>query len=184
MTQIRDRDRGGVKTYRTLEGGGELAPDSCPSKAWTFDPKLAIFYRISVEGGQFQGPLEIQNFHPPPKHSRSPIRVSQAYTRFLQNWGLYETQKIFARDCMSLKENAPLSLLNNPFIGRAPKRAYSARGRSRHLLETPFSEPLLRTLLRTLFYCKTQKKAPFSEPFREPFPRTLSRTFSEPRMTP
>ena len=28
-------------------------------------PKLAIFYRISVERSQFQGPLEIQNYHPP-----------------------------------------------------------------------------------------------------------------------
>ena len=36
-------------------------------------------------------------------------------------------------------------------IGRTPKGAYSTRGRSRHLLETPFSEPLLRTLLRTPF---------------------------------
>ena len=52
------------------------------------------------------------------------------------------------------------------YFGRTPKGAYSTRGRSRHLLETPFSEPLLRTLLRTLLYCKTpQKKTPFSEPF-------------------
>ena len=32
-------------------------------------------------------------------------------------------------------------------LGRTPKGAYSTRGRSGHLLETPFSEPLLRTLL-------------------------------------
>ena len=32
------------------------------------------------------------------------------------------------------------------FSVRTPKGAYSTRGRSRHLLETPFSEPLLRTL--------------------------------------
>ena len=36
-------------------------------------------------------------------------------------------------------------------LGRTPKGAYSPRGRSRHLLETPFSEPLLRTLLRIFF---------------------------------
>ena len=52
-----------------------------------------------------------------------------------------------------------------PSIGRTPKGAYSTRGRSRHLLETPFSEPLLRTLLRTLFYCKTHSRKGFSEPF-------------------
>ena len=28
-------------------------------------PKLRIFYRISVERGQIQGPLKIRNFHPP-----------------------------------------------------------------------------------------------------------------------
>ena len=66
-------------------------------------------------------------------------------------------------------------------LGRAPKGAYSSRGRSRHLLETPFSEPLLRTLLRTLFYCKTHRKRPPSQnPSENPFPRTLPRTFSEP----
>ena len=65
-------------------------------------------------------------------------------------------------------------------LGRTPKGAYSTRGRSRHLLETPFSEPLLRTLLRTLFYCKTHRKPPSQNPSENPFPRTLPRTFSEP----
>ena len=66
------------------------------------------------------------------------------------------------------------------FLGRTPKGAYSTRGRSRHLLETPFSEPLLRTLLRTLFYCKTHRRPPSQNPSENPFPRTLPRTFSEP----
>ena len=65
-------------------------------------------------------------------------------------------------------------------IGRTPKGAYSTRGRSRHLLETAFSEPLLRTLLRTLFYCKTHRRPPSQNPSENPFPRTLPRTFSEP----
>ena len=65
-------------------------------------------------------------------------------------------------------------------IGRTPKGAYSTRGRSRHLLETPFSEPLLRTLLRTLFYCKTHRRPPSQNPSENPLPRTLPRTFSEP----
>ena len=67
-----------------------------------------------------------------------------------------------------------------PPVGRTPKGAYSTRGRSRHLLETPFSEPLLRTLLRTLFYCKTHRRPPSQNPSENPFPRTLPRTFSEP----
>ena len=68
----------------------------------------------------------------------------------------------------------------NPKIGRTPKGAYSTRGRSAHLLETPFSEPLLRTLLRTPFYCKTHIRPPSQNPSENPFPRTLPRTFSEP----
>ena len=51
------------------------------------------------------------------------------------------------------------------YLGRTPKAAYSTRGHFRHLLETAFSEPLLRTLLRTLVYCKTHRRTPFSEPF-------------------
>ena len=38
-----------------------------------------------------------------------------------------------------------------PSLERAPKGSYSPKARSRHLLESPFSETLLRTLLRTLF---------------------------------
>ena len=65
-------------------------------------------------------------------------------------------------------------------VGRTPQGTYSSRGRSRHLLETAFSEPLLRTLLRTLFYCKTHSRPPSQNPSEKPFPRTLPRTFSEP----
>ena len=65
-------------------------------------------------------------------------------------------------------------------LGRTPKGAYCSRGRSRHLLETAFSEPLLRTLLRTHFYCKTHSSPPSQNPSENPFPRTLPRTFSEP----
>ena len=53
---------------------------------------------------------------------------------------------------------------------RPPKGAYSSRGRSRHLLETAFSEPLLRTLLRTPFYCKTHSRPPFQNPSENPSP--------------
>ena len=55
-------------------------------------------------------------------------------------------------------------------MGRTPKGAYSTRGRSRHLLETAFSEPLLRTLLRTLFYCKTHSRPPSQNPSENPSP--------------
>ena len=66
------------------------------------------------------------------------------------------------------------------WLARTPKGAYSPRGRSRHLLETPFSEPLLRILLRTPFTVKTHRRPPSQNPSENPFPRTLSRTFSEP----
>ena len=67
-------------------------------------------------------------------------------------------RSVFAAPCFCLM-----------FVGRAPKGSYSPRARSRQLLETPFSERLLRILLRTFFLnCKThRKKAPFSEPFLE-----------------
>ena len=52
---------GGVKTCQTLEGGG-FAPKVAPQKLGLLAPKLAIFYSISVERDQFQGPLKIQNF--------------------------------------------------------------------------------------------------------------------------
>ena len=45
--------------------GGELTPKLAPRRLGLLTPKLAIFYRISVGRGKFQGPLEIQNFHPP-----------------------------------------------------------------------------------------------------------------------
>ena len=51
-----------------------------------------------------------------------------------------------------------------------PKGSYSPRGRSRHLLETPFSENLLRTLLRTLFNCKTHRTPPSQSPSENPSP--------------
>ena len=74
----------------------------------------------------------------------------------------------------------PLKIFMGEDIGRTPKGAYSSRGRSRHLLATSFSEPLLRTLLRTLSYCKTHSRPPSQNPSENPFPRTLPRTFSGP----
>ena len=64
VKQMLETGIGGVKTCRTLEGGG-LAPKVAPQRLGLLIPELAILYRISVESGEFQGPLEIQNFHPP-----------------------------------------------------------------------------------------------------------------------
>ena len=65
-------------------------------------------------------------------------------------------------------------------IGRTPKGTYSPRGRSRCLLETPFSEPLLRTLLRTISYCKTHSRPPSQNPSENPSPEP----FPEPSQNP
>ena len=84
---------------------------------------------------------------------------------------------------LHFRTGAPNHLSHSPLttlVGCTPKGAYPTRGRSRHLLETPFSEPLLRTLLRTLFYCKTHRRPPSQNPSENPFHRTLPRTFSEP----
>ena len=56
---------GGVKTYRTLGGGGELAPKVAPRRLGALTPKLAIFERISVEGA-----LESSKVSPPPSNFR------------------------------------------------------------------------------------------------------------------
>ena len=56
--------------------------------------------------------------------------------------------------------------------GRTPKGSFSPRGRTRHLLETPFSEPLLRTLLRTLSHCKTHSRPPFLRTLLRSLPQT------------
>ena len=59
---VGDWDNGGIKAYRTLEGLEELASKIALGLS---NPKLRIFSRISVDRGQFQGPLRIQNFQPP-----------------------------------------------------------------------------------------------------------------------
>ena len=76
---------GGVKTYRTPEGGG-LAPKVAPRKLGLLAPKLAIFYRVSVEKGQIQGPLKIQYFHPPSNFRRfgPPYPGLQSLSLFLR----------------------------------------------------------------------------------------------------
>ena len=55
----------------------------------------------------------------------------------------------------------PLSL-QSPQLGRTPKGSYSPRGRSRHLLGTPFSEPLLRTLSEPFSTVKTIERPLFT----------------------
>ena len=65
-------------------------------------------------------------------------------------------------------------------LGRTPKGAYSPRGRSGHLLETHFSEPLLRTLLRTLSYCEIHSRPNSQKPSENPFPEP----FPEPSQNP
>ena len=47
-------------------GGGELAPKVAPRRLGLLTPKLAIFYRNSVERGQSQGPLGNSKFFTPP----------------------------------------------------------------------------------------------------------------------
>ena len=63
----------------------------------------------------------------------------------------------------------------------ARKVAYPPRGRSRLLLETPFSEPLLRTLLRTPFVLSNPVSRPPSE---NPSENPSSEPFAEPSQNP
>ena len=66
---------GGFKTYRTLEGGGGTRPESCPSKSWTLDPQMAIFYGISVERGQFLWEL--------PSDTMSKLLLTKNYSKII-----------------------------------------------------------------------------------------------------
>ena len=52
----------GKNEGKTVE---ELAPKVAPRRLGLLAPKLAIFYRVSAKRGRCQGPLEIQNVHPP-----------------------------------------------------------------------------------------------------------------------
>ena len=67
-----------------------------------------------------------------------------------------------------------------PHLDRTPKGAYSPRERSGHLLETPFSEPLLSTLLRNPFFTVKPIAGPLLRTLLRTLPQNLSRTFSEP----
>ena len=66
-----DRDRGGQNVQGTR-------PESCPGNAWTLTPKLRIFYRISVEKAQIQGPPKIENVHPPSNFRRFDPHLSRS----------------------------------------------------------------------------------------------------------
>ena len=66
-------------------------------------------------------------------------------------------------------------------LGRTPKGVYSPRGRPRHLLETPFSELLLRKgVSQNPFYCKTHSRLPSQNPSENPSPEP----FPEPPHNP
>ena len=65
-------------------------------------------------------------------------------------------------------------------VARKLRGAYSSTGRSRHLLETAFSEPLLRTLLRTLFYCQTHSRPLFRTLLRTPSPEPFPEASENP----
>ena len=108
------------------------------------------------------------------------LRVHCSPSRPRSSW--HRRQETFRLPSSAQKQGIPKrqGKEDASLLGRTPKGAYSTRGRSGHLLETPFSEPLLRTFLRTLFYCKTHRRPPSQNPSENPFPRTLPRTFSEP----
>ena len=83
LAGLEDRDRGGQNAPKMLEGGGELAPKVAPRRLGLLTPKLAIFYRISVESGPFRGSLDIQNCHPP------------------SNWALWTIVRVFTLSAFS-----------------------------------------------------------------------------------
>ena len=142
-------------------------------------------------GLRTSGGLVISNFGPPPATRENLLNLA-FLSAFLGNYRQRAQKPRSLVNPLLLKKiqktglakflGVGVGVRNRHFVwvGRTPKGAYSTRGRSRHLLETSFSEPLLRTLLRTVFYCKTHRRPPSQNPSENPFPRTLPRTFSEP----
>ena len=65
-------------------------------------------------------------------------------------------------------------------LGRTPKGAYSPRGRSRHLLETPLLRTPSENPSRNPFYCKTHSRPPSQNPSENPSPEP----FPEPSQNP
>ena len=106
--------------------------------------------------------FSIKNFQPPPPSWRLGLPLAPPRAEKIKN--------IRNVHCKGRFETGAGLL-----IGRTPKGAYSTRGRFRHLLETAFSEPLLRSLLRTLFLlCKTHRRPPSQNPSPEPLPQNPS----------
>ena len=79
---------GGGQNVPNARGGGELAPKVVLGKLGLLTPKLTIFYRISVERRQIQGPPKFQNFHPP-----SNFRRFDPYPGLQYFQGLFGTPK-------------------------------------------------------------------------------------------
>ena len=113
----------------------------------------------------------------------SPDFGSQHPSPNVKNFLRFEAQirleSITSRDAKSTCFKGSRTSCDVIILGRTPKGAYSSRGRSRHLLETAFSEPLLRSLFRTLFTVKTHSRAPSQNPSENPLPRTFSEPFLE-----
>ena len=64
--------------------------------------------------------------------------------------------------------------------GRTLQGGVLSKGRSRHLLETPFSEPLLRTPSQN---CKTHSRPPSRNPSENPSPESFPKPSQNPSRT-
>ena len=63
-SNVGDRDRGG-QNVPNARGGG-TRPESCPWKAWTFDPQIEDFLKnLCRKGVKFRDPRKLKIFTPP-----------------------------------------------------------------------------------------------------------------------
>ena len=135
-----------LKWLATAENQGEK-----PIRNFSIDPASSI--RTSIADPVFADPVSAPIFHTPtripPIHSNSELNL------------LLERNK-------STQINFRLRRLS---VGRTAKGSYSPRGRSRHLLETPFSEPPSENPSQNSFFCEPdRKRLPSQNPYPEPFP--------------
>ena len=126
MARKDSQGRGGVKTYRTLEGGGELAPKVAPRRLGLLTLKSAIFFRISVEGGQFRGPWKFKIFTPPSNFRRfdPPYPGLQVFLGKYLDSRILKVQILWSRNFIVVAQ-API---RTEFTLRRFSTSYSASG--------------------------------------------------------
>ena len=169
MTGNKTEENGEFGTNRNKSGWHLSGDPTCKE-----DHSYATFawqYSDALQMANGMGPSCKKRTKTSPRHQRPPIKSIPILFggRRLTPWfRAVELRRKTVKQAYS--DSPPLALS----IGRTHKGLYTPRGCSRHLLQTPFSEPLLRTLLKTIVFVVKTKESPFSRPFPRTHPQNLT----------